>query len=176
MDLISCAETLSAHCRFSAILPLHWGRTPQRGHAMDVFEAVNSRIAARWFLDKPVDHTIVRQLLEGAARAASSGNVQPWNVYAVTGAPLKEITRQATEAIAQQDWRTMATEYQDMPEPLWEPYRSRNVRMGRNSMERSARPVRIASDGTNRSNAITSSSMRRWVSSSPSTAGSAPAS
>ena len=25
----------------------------------------------------------------------------------------------------------MATEYPDMPEPLWEPYRSRNVRMGR---------------------------------------------
>jgi len=98
---------------------------------MDVFEAVNSRIACRWFLDKPVEHALVRQLLEGAARAASSGNVQPWNVYAVTGEPLKEITRQATEAIAQQDWRTMVTEYQDMPEPLWEPYRSRNVRMGR---------------------------------------------
>src|SRR5262249_32796590 len=31
MDLHACAETLSAHCRFSAILPLHWGRTRQRG-------------------------------------------------------------------------------------------------------------------------------------------------
>ena len=37
---------------------------------MDVFEAVNSRIACRWFLDKPVEHTRVRQLLEGAARVA----------------------------------------------------------------------------------------------------------
>jgi len=98
---------------------------------MDVFEAVNSRIACRRFLDKPVDQHIVRQLLEGAARAASNGNLQPWNVYAVTGEPLKEITRQATDAIEQQDWRTMATEYPALPEPLWEPYRSRSVRFGR---------------------------------------------
>ena len=31
---------------------------------MDVFEAVNSPIACRRFLDKPVDHHIVRQLIE----------------------------------------------------------------------------------------------------------------
>ena len=39
---------------------------------MDVFEAVNSRIACRWFLDKPVDPTVVRSLIVGAARAASN--------------------------------------------------------------------------------------------------------
>jgi hypothetical protein len=61
MDLNACAETLSAHCRFSALLPLHWGRTRQRGQAMDVFEAVNSRIACRQFLDKPVDHRPYRR-------------------------------------------------------------------------------------------------------------------
>ena len=72
----------------------------------------------------------------------------------------------------------MATEYQDNTGTiLWEPYRSRKCALWlRNSTERSARPVRIASDGTNRSNAITSFSMRRWGSSSPSTVGSAPAS
>ena len=47
---------------------------------MDVFEAVNSRIACRHFLDKPVDLAVVRKLIEGAARAASNSNVQPWNV------------------------------------------------------------------------------------------------
>src|SRR5262245_23484713 len=107
------------------------GADPSERTAMDVFEAVNSRIACRWFLDKPVDHTIVRQLLEGAARAASSGNLQPWNVYAVTGEPLKEITRQAAAALEKQDWRTMETEYPALPQPLWEPYLSRSVRHGR---------------------------------------------
>jgi nitroreductase len=102
---------------------------------MDVFEAVNSRIACRRFLDTPVDHTIVRTLIEGAARAVSNGNLQPWNVYAVTGEPLKEIKRQATDAIEQQDWRTMETEYPALPEPLWEPYLSRSLRFGRELYE-----------------------------------------
>ena len=62
---------------------------------MDVFKAVNSRIACRHFLDQHVDPDIVRRLVEGAANAASSGNLKPWNVYAVTGEPLKEIKRQA---------------------------------------------------------------------------------
>ncbi len=62
---------------------------------MDVFEAVDSRISCRWFLDKPVDPTIVRDLIEKAARAASGGNLQPWRVYALTGEPLAEIKRRA---------------------------------------------------------------------------------
>ena len=53
---------------------------------MDVFEAANSRRACRHFLDKQVDPDIVRRLIEGAANAASSSNLQPWNVYAVTSA------------------------------------------------------------------------------------------
>jgi hypothetical protein len=53
----------------------------------------------------------MRKLIEGAARTPSSSNLQPWNVYAVTGGPLKEIKRQAIEAIEQRDWRTLETEY-----------------------------------------------------------------
>jgi nitroreductase len=97
---------------------------------VDVFEAINSRIACRHFLDKPVDPSIVRKLIEGAARAASSSNLQPWNVYAVTGGPLKEIKRQAVDAIEQRDWRTLETEYPEMPESLWEPYLSRRFVLG----------------------------------------------
>ena len=97
---------------------------------MDVFEAIDSRIACRRFLDKPVDPNIVRKLIEGAARAASSSNLQPWNVWAVTGGPLKEIKRQAVEAIEGRDWRTLETEYLEMPESLWEPYLSRRFVLG----------------------------------------------
>jgi hypothetical protein len=76
------------------------------------------------------DPNIVRKLIEGAARAASSSNLQPWNVYAVTGGPLTEIRRQAVEAIEQKDWRTLETEYPEMPENLWEPYLSRRSVLG----------------------------------------------
>ena len=97
---------------------------------MDVFEAVDSRIACRRFLDKPVDLNIVRKLIESAARAASNGNLQPWNVYAVAGEPLKEIKRQATEAIENKDWRTFETEYPALPAKLEEPYLGRHFRFG----------------------------------------------
>jgi len=92
---------------------------------MDVFEAINSRIACRQFIDRPVDLDIVRDLIDGAARAASSLNLQPWNVYAVTGEPLREIILQVSQAIAHKDWRRFETEYSECPENLCEPYHSR---------------------------------------------------
>ena len=97
---------------------------------MDVFEAVNSRIACRWFLDTPVDPDIVRTLIADAARAPSNGNLQPWNVYALTGEPLKEIKRQAVAAIEQKDWETFETEFPAFPDDLWEPYLGRRFHHG----------------------------------------------
>jgi nitroreductase len=97
---------------------------------MDVFEAIDSRKACRWFLDKPVELDIVRNLIERAARAASSGNLQPWHIHALTGEPLQVIKRLAGEALEKQDWRTMETEYQALPQNLPEPYRSHSFRFG----------------------------------------------
>jgi nitroreductase len=97
---------------------------------MDVFEAVNSRIACRQFVDKPVDLETVRDLIRCAARAASSLNLQPWNVYAVTGEPLRKIVRQASEAIAHKELRTFETEYPECPEELWDPYNRRRSDFG----------------------------------------------
>jgi nitroreductase len=67
---------------------------------MNVFEAVDSRISCRWFLDRPVDPALVRNLIADAARAASGGNLQPWQVYALTGAALVELKGQVAQAIA----------------------------------------------------------------------------
>jgi nitroreductase len=92
---------------------------------MDVFEAVESRMSCRWFLDKPVDPRIVRDLIARAARAASGGNLQPWHVYALTGAPLAEIKRRAAEFIAGGDPRHTDAEYPIYPATMWEPYKSR---------------------------------------------------
>ena len=92
---------------------------------MDVFAAVNSRISCRWFLDKPVDAAIVRDLIARAARAASGGNLQPWQVYALTGAPLAELKRQVAAFIAGRDARHVAAEYPIYPETMWEPYKGR---------------------------------------------------
>jgi nitroreductase len=98
---------------------------------MDVFEAVDSRIACRWFLDKPVDPSIVRALIAKAARAASGGNLQPWRVYALTGAPLAEIKRRvAARTGGDHDPRHDDAEYPIYPKTMWEPYRSRREEHG----------------------------------------------
>ncbi len=97
---------------------------------MDVFEAVNSRMACRWFLDKQVDQNVIRELIKGASRAASNGNLQPWNVYALTGEPLMEIERRAANAIQNIDLNKLETEFPIAPDNLWEPYLSRQFRQG----------------------------------------------
>ncbi len=97
---------------------------------MDIFEAVDSRIACRWFLDKPVDPKIVRELVERAARAASGGNLQSWQIYALTGAPLAAIKRRVAEHIGGHDPRHDEAEYPIYPKTMWEPYKSRREEHG----------------------------------------------
>lgn len=97
---------------------------------MDVFEAIESRIACRWFLDRPVDQTIVRNLVAQAARAASGGNLQPWQVYALTGAPLAAIKQQVAAFTADGDPRRTDAEYPIYPATMWEPYKSRREHHG----------------------------------------------
>ena len=97
---------------------------------MDVFEAVDSRISCRWFLDTPVDPEMVRDLIAGAARAASGGNLQPWQVYALTGAALAELKRQVAAAVAGRDPRHEDAEYPIYPKTMWEPYSSRRDHHG----------------------------------------------
>ncbi|UYQ62967.1 nitroreductase [Streptomyces peucetius] len=63
---------------------------------MDVYEAVDSRRAVRAFSDKPVPKEILERVLAAATRAPSSGNLQPWHLYVVTGEPLAELKRRAT--------------------------------------------------------------------------------
>jgi nitroreductase len=92
---------------------------------MDVFEAVDSRIACRHFLDKPVDLEIVRDLIMRAQRAASGGNLQSWNVYALANEPLKQFKRIVAERIAREDPRHMKSEYPIYPDPMFGAYKER---------------------------------------------------
>ena len=63
---------------------------------MDVYEAVDSRRAVRAFSDKQVPRDVLERVLTAATRAPSSGNLQPWHVYVVSGEPLAELKRRAT--------------------------------------------------------------------------------
>ena len=97
---------------------------------MDVFEAVDSRIACRAFLDRPVDLKIVKDIIVKAQRAASGGNLQSWNVYALTGTPLAEFKAIVQKRIAGQDPRHSQPEYPIYPEPMFGAYKERREEHG----------------------------------------------
>jgi nitroreductase len=63
---------------------------------VDVYEAVDSRRAVRAFSARPVPKEILGRVLAAAARAPSSGNLQPWRLFVVAGEPLAELKRRAT--------------------------------------------------------------------------------
>ncbi|VXC42875.1 nitroreductase family protein [Sphingomonas sp. AX6] len=50
-----------------------------------VTQAVAQRRSVRAFTDQPVDLTLLRTLIERAARAPSGGNLQPWHIHIVSG-------------------------------------------------------------------------------------------
>jgi nitroreductase len=98
---------------------------------MDVRDAVASRYSCRAFLpDKPVSESVVRDILERAARAPSGGNVQPWIVHAVAGERLEELKAQLRPRFAKELPRGEGPEYNIYPPELKEPYYGRRARVG----------------------------------------------
>src|ERR1051325_1013839 len=97
---------------------------------MDVFEAIDSRIACRAFLDKPVDLKIVKDMIVRAQRVASGGNLQSWNVYALTGKPLAEFKAIVRKRLEKADPRHTKTEYPVYPEPMFGAYKGRREEHG----------------------------------------------
>ena len=73
---------------------------------------------------------IVRDLVARAARAASGGNLQSWQVYALAGAPLAALKRKVAAHIAGRDPRHDDAEYPIYPKTMWEPYKSRREEHG----------------------------------------------
>lgn len=67
---------------------------------LDVYEAVTTRRAVRGFVDKEVPRQVIERVLAAAAWSPSGSNIQPWNIYVVTGAPLAELKKRAIERVA----------------------------------------------------------------------------
>ena len=96
---------------------------------MDVYEAVTSRRAVRGFKDEPVSREVLERVLSAAAWSPSGSNIQPWNTYVLTGAPLAELKRLAGERVAAGDpWDER--EYEMYPAALTSPYRERQSAFG----------------------------------------------
>jgi len=92
-----------------------------------VIDAVTGRRSVRRFLSTPVAETTVRAILEGAARAPSGTNIQPWLVHVVTGVARDRLAA-AGKAAAEAE--QFSLEYRYLAERLGEPYRSRRRKVG----------------------------------------------
>jgi len=97
---------------------------------MDVYEAVTSRRAVRGFTDQPIPKEVLERVLSAAAWAPSGSNLQPWNIYLVTGAALAELKKRAgRRVVARDSWDER--EYEMYPAELKSPYHQRRSAFGR---------------------------------------------
>lgn len=96
---------------------------------MNVSEAVKSRHSVRAFLDKPVEKETIEWLLDTARWSPSGGNLQPWQVYVVAGAKLRELKSLIVSRIPEHPLGEGA-DYNVYPPKLKEPFRSRRFKCG----------------------------------------------
>lgn len=93
-----------------------------------VTDVVTTRRAVRAFRDQPVAQELVRDVLETAGCAPSGSNIQPWNVFVLTGEALQEALQSIEGRLYAGEMET--PEFPTYPEPLGEPYRQRRASCG----------------------------------------------
>jgi nitroreductase len=93
--------------------------------------AIMSRRSVRAFLDTPVAHEVVRDILRVASRAPSGTNTQPWRVTVLTGGARAELSRRILAAYDDPDQRSRHTEeYAYYPTQWVSPYLERRRKVG----------------------------------------------
>ncbi|WP_312967344.1 nitroreductase [Acinetobacter gerneri] len=63
-----------------------------------VDQTISTRHSVRAFLNQPVEKDTIKDILRVACRAPSGTNIQPWNVYVVTGGTRDELVKRVCEA------------------------------------------------------------------------------
>ena len=86
---------------------------------MKVSEAVESRQSIREYLKKPVDSSLIKEILEKSSRAANGGNLQPWQIFVINKESMADFLKHQSE------WAKPETPAYDIyPPKLKEPYRT----------------------------------------------------
>lgn len=114
---------------------------------MNVTEAVSARFSCRAFLDKPVPRETIAAILESASRAPSGGNLQPWHVDVLTGAPLAMLKTKVAASLSANP-KGEGTEFPVYPPDLQPPWRDRRFACGEQlyaaiGIPREDRPARL---------------------------------
>jgi len=99
---------------------------------MQVKEAIAARHSVRAFLDRPLARAQVEDLLASASRAPSGTNIQPWQVFVVSGGHLVSLKGKLQEAF----YASLVGEYKAQeaypyyPSEWFEPYKGRRKTLG----------------------------------------------
>lgn len=99
------------------------------GNGNSVTQAISARHSVRAFLPRPVEREAIEEMLALAARAPSGGNLQPWRVDVLTGAPLAALKAAVRASLAARPGGE-GLEFAVYPSPLPEPWRSRRFASG----------------------------------------------
>ena len=97
---------------------------------MNVSEAVLGRRSVRAFLDTAVPRALLEEALTKASRAPSGGNLQPWQIYVVSGEPLVELKALVAKRIKQTPMGEPPLEYDVYSKSLKSPYRDYRFKNG----------------------------------------------
>lgn len=97
---------------------------------MDVHDAIMSRRSVRRFLAKPVPMDSLHRILEGAGRAPSGHNIQPWKTYVVGGDVKDRISRNILAAIADDPPEQHQPEFDYYPTEWFSPFIDRRRATG----------------------------------------------
>jgi nitroreductase len=97
---------------------------------MTVTDAVMSRRSVRAFLKTPVSKPLMEEILTIASRAASGGNVQPWQLYVVSGGSLAAFRVRMAERLRESNEGDLPLDYTVYPQPLKAPYRDYRFKNG----------------------------------------------
>tara|TARA_B100000287_G_C20667724_1_gene792265 strand:+ start:2711 stop:3364 length:654 start_codon:yes stop_codon:yes gene_type:complete len=97
---------------------------------MKVSEAVMQRSSIRSFLDTPVPNALIKELLSQSSRAASGGNLQPWKIFVLNEASMRDFLS------FQEQWdKPEKPAYDIYPPKLKEPYRTSRFELGEQMYE-----------------------------------------
>jgi nitroreductase len=96
---------------------------------MNVYEALRSRGSTRAFLDRPVARETLVRVLDAARWAPSGSNIQPWQVHALSGEPLRRLCADVRHA-ATTERDAHAWPYQYYPRHWRDPYLARRRACG----------------------------------------------
>ncbi|WAX92841.1 nitroreductase [Aminobacter sp. NyZ550] len=98
---------------------------PQQYDETDIVdEAIVSRRSVRAFLPTPVEDSVIRDILDVAARAPSGTNMQPWKVYVTSGKTLRGISEAILNSGVRAE-KAVWDEYKYYPDQFFEPYLGR---------------------------------------------------